>query len=106
MYEPEHTAAYRSESLENVVVSQHRMMHGTGPSRKSPGGGMRGEPAELMIRLLSSPKLLVLAEWWECPDELCLPSDLCDRDRSVSGWLPSPLPVRSGNSLLERLVCP
>lgn len=108
-YDPEQTAAYWRESLEKLVVSQQRMIEGTGPSRKRPGGGMRGDPAaeELIILLVvSKPMLFVRAEWCDCPDELCLPSDLCESDRSINGWLPIELPVLNGSSLADRLACP
>ncbi len=65
-YDPEQTAAYSRESFEKFVVSQHRIIPGTGPRRKSPtGGAIRGDPLkedELIKRLVSNPRLLVRAE--------------------------------------------
>lgn len=86
LYEPVHTAAYSSESLEKFVSSQHRMMEGTGPRMKRPGGGpidgTKGGTVADKGRD-SNMKLLARTECIDCPAELCLPSDLCEEDRSV-----------------------
>ena len=83
------------------------MIEGTEPRMNKPGGGRsisRGEFScwSPMMKLVSNPRLLVLPEGTECiectewPAELCLPSDLCDNERSVMGWLPKPLLGRIG----------
>lgn len=86
-------------------------MDGTDPKTNSPGGGSgvsRGESSSWppMMKLVSNPRLLVRPEGMECtewPAELCLPSDLCENDRSVMGWLPIPLLGRIGPNSPEFL---
>lgn len=87
LYEPVQTAAYNSESFEKFVLSQHRMMEGTGPSMKRPGGGpIAGTNGGTVADngRDSSTKLLARAECVDCPAELSFPSDLCDDERSVN----------------------
>ena len=83
--EPVQMAAYKSDSLEKVSVSQQRMMDGHGPSTKNPGGGFPETFGELWIepsnRLDSSPKLFVRPN----PAVLVRPSERCDKDRSDIG---------------------
>lgn len=83
------------------------MMDGAGPKIYKPGGGPEGTKGATVAESGrdSNPKLLARAEWVDCPVELCRPSDLCDDDLSVIGWLPRPLPVLNGrNSVDERVV--
>ena len=105
--EPVQTVAYKSESLENVSVSQHLMMEGQGPRTKKPGGGLPETRGELLIddnrRLDSSPKLFVRGGR---PIDEPRPSDRCERDLSDIGWLPKPLPVLAGSSMDWRGVDP
>ncbi len=86
LYEPVQTAAYNSELFEKFVLSQQRIIEGTGPRMKRPGGGpVAGTNGGTVADKGrdSSTKLLARAEWVDCPAELCLPSDLCDDERSV-----------------------
>ena len=100
-YDPLQIAAYSKESLEKCVVIQHLMIQGTGPNMKRPGGGvMVVAVVEPSARAASNPRLNVRCD---CPDELLLPSDRCENERSVSGWLPNPLPVLTGASSVADL---
>lgn len=86
--EPEQIAAYNRALFVKSMVSQQRMTLGTGPSRKRPGGGVRGDTLkdESIVRLLvSSRRLLLRVEWIDSPEELIRPSDRQEEDRSVSG---------------------
>jgi len=89
------------------VSSQQRTMDGTGPKMNNPGGGPKGRPEGMKDGTVaesgrdSKPITLARAEWFDWPAELCLPSDLCDDERSVIGWLPKALPVLMGKNSVE-----
>ena len=78
------------------------MIDGAGPRISKPGlvpGGNAlpiNEPTVADNGRDSAPILLARAEWVE----LCLPSDLCDIERSTKGREPNALPVREGGSSL------
>ena len=70
--EPEHTTPYRRASCEKLVVSQQRIIEGTEPRMKSPGGGSTMSTGESSLvwpptrKLVSRPRLLVLPDGTEC----------------------------------------